>query len=86
MRTTPPIDSSTVTPASAVPVTAADCSLASMTSLPATLEIVGTLGAAVSIVMTRVDAADSLPAASETRADRVSSPCPMSVKSSDVRV
>ena len=81
MRVLPPSVRATVAPASAVPVIAADCSLALTTSSPATLSIRGWLGARVSTVMLRVVTAEVLPAASVAVTESVSSPWPIAVMS-----
>ena len=78
--------SATAALASAVPAITAVCSLALMTSLPATTEIVGATGARVSTWMLRVPAVEVLPAASVALAERVSSPWPMAVMSAGVSV
>ena len=80
------MDSVTLAFASAVPVIETDCSLALSTSLPATIAMVGGLGTSVSISMARVASAETLPAASETVATRVSGPWPMAVMSAAVSV
>ena len=55
-------------------------------SSPATFEITGTPGVTVSTVMLRVAAAETLPAASVARAESVSPPSPMALRSAAVSV
>ena len=78
--------SATAALGSAVPAIAADCSLPLMTLSPATSEITGAAGASVSTVMSRVPAAEVLPAASVAVTDSVSAPSPMAVMSAAVSV
>ena len=73
--------STTLAPASAVPVIAEVCSLALTVSSAATVEIVGAPGATVSTVMPRVPAAEMLPAASVALTESVSLPWPMAATS-----
>ena len=84
MRVLAPIVSATVAPASAVPVMAAVCSLALTMSSPATMAMVGRLGAIVSTVMTAVRGGATLPAVSVAVTVRVSLPWPMAFTSSGV--
>ena len=81
VRVLPPSVSVTVAFASAVPATAAVCSVALTTSSPATTSIVGAFGTRVSTLMERVPADETLPAASVAAADSVSSPWPMAAMS-----
>ena len=86
VRVLPPRVKATLLFASAVPVMATDCSAALTMSSTATLEIAGTLGAMVSMLMARVPVDETLPAASVAVAESVSLPCPMPVMSSGVSV